>query len=110
MVSTAGTPLPGSDRPRPDGQRSRRRSSAPLAKIGMVLFAIGLVAIIADLILFATGSADLPLWLNMLCLLAPLGFGLGLLGVVRETRRASPALVARAQAAVAAKTKRTRKP
>lgn len=97
-MSSAQTPTPGTDSSRPP-----RRSAAPLAKIGIVLFAIGLAAIVADLVLFATGSNDLPLWLNLLCLLAPVGLGIGLIGVVRETRRASPALVARARAAVAAK-------
>ncbi len=65
----------------------------------MLLFAIGLLAIFADMILFAAGSGDLPLWVNLLCLAAPLGMGLGLLGVVRENRQSSPALAARRRAA-----------
>jgi hypothetical protein len=61
----------------------------------MALFAIGLVAIFADMILFAAGSRDLPLWVNLTAMLAPVGLGLGLIGVVRENRASSPALVAR---------------
>ena len=39
----------------------------------MVLFAIGLVAIVVIVVLFATGSRDLPVWLNVTAMLAPAG-------------------------------------
>lgn len=55
-------------------------------KTSMILFAVGLVAITVYLALFASGIEELPLWLNLLCLLAPVGFGLGLLGVFLENR------------------------
>jgi hypothetical protein len=88
---------------RADGRTSPRakdrRKAAPLAKIGMVLFAIGLVAIFTDFVLFAAGSHDLPLWLNLTAMLAPVGLGVGLIGVVKENRAASPALAARRAAA-----------
>ncbi len=61
----------------------------------MALFAIGLLAIFTDMILFAAGTRDLPLWVNLTAMLAPVGLGLGLIGVVRENRASSPALVAR---------------
>jgi hypothetical protein len=76
-----------------------RRKAAPLAKIGMAVFAVGLVAILVDMILFASGSRDLPLWVNLAAMLAPVGLGLGLVGVVRENRESSPALAARKAAA-----------
>lgn len=63
-----------------------RRQASNLMKTSMVLFAIGLVAITADLVLFASGVTELPLWLNLLCLLAPVGFGLGLLAVFLENK------------------------
>lgn len=75
-----------------------RRSSAaaaPLARIGFTLFGIGLLAVIVILVLFATGSENLPLWLNLVALLAPVGFGLGLLGVYRESRASRRLLAAR---------------
>ncbi|MET3804290.1 protein-S-isoprenylcysteine O-methyltransferase Ste14 [Nakamurella sp. UYEF19] len=75
------------------------RKAAPLAKIGMIVFAIGLVAIFADMILFASGSRDLPLWINLTAMLAPVGLGLGLIAVVRENRSSSPAMAARKAAA-----------
>ena len=91
---------------RADGRTSPRakdrRKAAPLAKLGMVLFAIGLVAIFADFILFAAGSRNLALWLNLTAMLAPVGLGLGLIAVVKENRAASPALAARREAAKAA--------
>ena len=65
-----------------------RRKSAPLAKVGMVLFFIGGLAILTDVILFASGRHDLPLWLNLCALLAPIGFAVGLLGVFLENRSA----------------------
>jgi hypothetical protein len=71
-----------------DGPRARRRS-APLARIGVVLFGIGLLSVAVVMVLFATGSHDLPLWLNLGAMLAPIGFGLGLLGVFLEARAAS---------------------
>lgn len=60
-------------------------------RVGMVLFAVGLLAIAANLVLFASGSRNLPVWLNVVCMLAPLGLGVGLVGVVREARAASRA-------------------
>ena len=70
--------------PRPSG-RSHAPAS-PLARIGFALFGIGLLAVMVILVLFATGNGELPLWLNLLALLAPVGFGLGLLGVYLEAR------------------------
>jgi hypothetical protein len=80
---------------RTTGRSKNRRKAAPLARVGMLVFAIGLIAVFTDMILFAAGSRNLPLWLNLLAMLAPLGLGLGLVGVVRENRAASPALAAR---------------
>ncbi len=105
--SRSDLPATGAERAaRADGRASPRakdrRKAAPLAKIGMVLFAVGLVAIFADFVLFAAGSHDLPLWLNLTAMLAPVGLGLGLIGVVKENRAASPALAARRAAAKAA--------
>lgn len=104
--SKSGVPAAGLDPEPADGRTSPRakdrRKAAPLAKIGMLLFAIGLVAIFADFVLFAAGRHDLPLWLNLTAMLAPVGLGLGLIGVVGENRAASPALAARRAAAKAA--------
>ncbi len=60
----------------------------------MAVFAVGLIAVFADMILFAAGSRNLPLWINLTAMLAPVGLGLGLIAVVLENRHRSPALVA----------------
>lgn len=65
----------------------------------MIAFPVGLVAVFTDMILFAAGSRNLPLWVNLLAMLAPVGLALGLIGVVRENRSSSPALAARRAAA-----------
>ena len=52
----------------------------------MVLFALGVVAIAVIMALFAGGSHDLPLWLNLSAMLAPVGLGVGLFGVYLEAR------------------------
>jgi hypothetical protein len=96
-VSTQPAPTPNSGESTRSGRDAG--SAAPLAKIGMAVFAVGLIAIFADMILFAAGSRDLPVWLNLTAMLAPVGLGLGLIGVVRENRQSSPALTARKVAA-----------
>jgi len=52
----------------------------------MILFAIGVLAIAVIMVLFASGSHDLPLWLNLSAMLAPVGLGVGLFGVYLEAR------------------------
>jgi len=76
----------------PDVRRPRRQS-APLARIGFIVFAVGLLGVAVIMVLFATGSHDLPLWLTLVAMLAPVGFGIGLVGVYRESR-ASQSLAA----------------
>ena len=66
--------------------RRRRRQTSPLARIGFVVFGIGLLGVVVIMTLFATGSHDLPLWLNLVAMLAPVGFGIGLVGIYRESR------------------------
>ncbi|MET0864728.1 MAG: hypothetical protein ABWZ98_10375 [Nakamurella sp.] len=77
-------------------RRGSSRVSSPLARWGFAIFVIGLLAVAAIMVLFATGSHDLPLWLNLAAMLAPIGFGIGLLGVFLESRSAG----AKARAAV----------
>lgn len=53
----------------------------------VALFTVGLIAILTVFVLFATGHRDLPLWLNLVCLLAPAGLAVGVVGAVRQARR-----------------------
>ena len=55
-------------------------------RIGLVLFALGLLAIIADVVPFFADHHNRPLWLNLACLLAPLGFALALGSALRAGR------------------------
>jgi integral membrane protein len=87
---------------RPGGQRvddgPHRTGSAPtaatehseprsrLVPVGLVAFGVGLVAIVVTFIGYAAGNDNRPLDQNLLCLLAPLGFGLALAGLVRNGR------------------------
>jgi hypothetical protein len=61
-----------------------------LMPIAVAIFGIGLVALAAIFVLFLTGRHDLPVWLNASAGVGvPLGFGLALIGLVREARRSS---------------------
>ena len=73
-------------KPHPGRGSGLRRRASPLARIGMILFAAGVLAIAAIMIMFASGSHDLPLWLNLTAMLAPVGLGVGLFGVYLEAR------------------------
>lgn len=61
-----------------------------------MLFVIGLIAVAVIMVLFATGSHDLPLWLNLTAMLAPVGFGVALIGIVLEARAGRAARAERA--------------
>lgn len=58
-----------------------------LVRIGVLVFVLGLIAIAVVFAMFAAGAHDLPLWLNLGAMLAPVGFGLALLGLFRQARR-----------------------
>ncbi len=64
----------------------RSQRSGYLITTGAALFAAGLLAVAAIMVLFATGSHDLPLWLNLAAMLAPTGFGLGLIDLLMDAR------------------------
>lgn len=52
------------------------------------LFAVGVLAIIAVFVLFATGHSDLPVWLNVAATYLPaVGLGLGIIAVIRKARQ-----------------------
>jgi len=62
--------------------------------IGRVLFAVGLAAVAAVVVHYAvTGSA--PLWLALLALLAPVGFGTALVALLRSLRQQRQAVAER---------------
>jgi hypothetical protein len=62
--------------------------SARLVPIAVAIFAVGLLALAAILVLYVTGRHDLPLWLNTAAgVLVPLGLILALVGLFREARQ-----------------------
>lgn len=77
------------------------RGAPLLVRAGVVVFALGLVAVVVVFTLFATGAHDLPVWLNLAAMMAPVGFGLALLGLFRQARRSSRRRAAAAGAAPA---------
>lgn len=72
---------------RPLGRIKGRRRAGPLYKVAMAVFTVGLVAICVDAVMFVAGSRDIPWWLHLVTILAPIGLGIGLVGTVLEARR-----------------------
>lgn len=59
-----------------------------LMQASIVLFALGMLAVVVVFVLFAIGLTDLPVWLSAFAgVVTPLGLGLGLVSLVREHRR-----------------------
>jgi uncharacterized membrane protein YhdT len=63
-----------------------RMSASRWIAIGLALFAIGLAFIAVDVLPFFAGDTDTPLWLNLACLLAPLGFAVAVWSALRSGR------------------------
>ena len=64
-------------------------------RLGLALFALGLIFIAADVIPFFFSAHDRPLWLNLACLLAPLGFAIAI-GSALSSGRSEARAAARA--------------
>ena len=59
-----------------------------LLPLAVGLFAVGVLAIVAIFVLFATGHGDLPVWLNVAATYLPaVGLALGIIAVVRRSHR-----------------------
>jgi hypothetical protein len=57
-------------------------------RVGVSLFAVGVLAIVAVFVMFAAGLVNLPVWLSAVAgVITPLGLGLALVALVREARR-----------------------
>lgn len=61
-------------------------STTRTVRIGLVLFVLGLVFIAVDVLPFFAGRHNTPLWLNLLCLLAPIGFAVAIGSALRAGR------------------------
>lgn len=72
---------------------AKRTGSSPtgkpfLMRIGIGLFGIGMLAVVAVFGMFAAGLENLPVWLSVVAgVVTPLGLLLGLIALVREARQ-----------------------
>jgi hypothetical protein len=58
-----------------------------LMRVGIGLFAIGMLAVLTVFIMFAAGLENLPVWLSLAAgVITPLGLALGLIALVLEAR------------------------
>jgi uncharacterized membrane protein YhdT len=60
--------------------------SMRMVYVGLVLFALGLIFITIDVVPFFAGSHNSPLWLNLACLAAPIGFAIAIGSALRHGR------------------------
>ncbi|TVT55676.1 hypothetical protein FNH05_09435 [Amycolatopsis rhizosphaerae] len=59
-----------------------------LMRVGIGVFALGVLAVLVVFVLFAAGLHDLPVWLSAAAgVLTPLGIALGLIALIREHRK-----------------------
>jgi hypothetical protein len=66
-------------------------------RVGISLFVLGLVFVAIDVMPFFFDHHNTPLWLNLACLLAPIGFGIAVwsgLAAGRAEQRAAAEAVA----------------
>lgn len=56
-------------------------------RVGLVLVALGVLFVLVDVLPFFTGAHDRPLWLNLACLLLPLGLVVAVWSALADGRR-----------------------
>ncbi|MDR7301512.1 hypothetical protein [Haloactinomyces albus] len=66
---------------------SARRPATTSAAVTM--FGIGLLAVLVIFGLFAAGYRNLPVWLNLAAMLAPLGLAVGLVAAIGQVRQSA---------------------
>ena len=69
-------------------------------RFGFALFAVGLAFLVATVIPFFFDDHNRSLWLNLGCMLAPLGFVLAMVGVIRAGRAEQRAAIAGLESAL----------
>jgi uncharacterized membrane protein YhdT len=70
---------------------------ARAVQVGLVLFGIGVLALLADVIPFFFGATDRPLWLNLACLLVPVGLVVAVWAALARGRREQKAALREVQ-------------
>jgi uncharacterized membrane protein YhdT len=67
---------------------SRSAPRPSTVQLGLAVFVVGLAFVAADVIPYFFSAHDRPLWLNLACLLAPLGFAVAVSSGLRRGRAA----------------------
>lgn len=72
---------------------ARGRAQTRGVRVGVVLFILGLAFVAGDITAFFVGDRNTPLWLNLACLLVPIGFAVAVWSGLRAGRREQRAAV-----------------
>ncbi|GAB3393797.1 hypothetical protein [Amycolatopsis echigonensis] len=69
-------------------EKAAKQTGKPiLMRLGIGLFAIGMLAVATVFVLFAAGFENLPVWLSAAAgVITPLGLLLGLIALIQEAR------------------------
>lgn len=97
-ANVTGYPGNDSDRTGDTGRMPVLHTQTRSIRIGFVLFGIGLLFLLVTVLPFFWGSHNRMVWLNVGCMLAPVGFVIAVTGAVRTGRaeqRAADAAVKR---------------
>jgi FtsH-binding integral membrane protein len=76
---------PSTDSNRP-AEQATASSRSRAVRVGFALFAVGLVFLVCTVIPFFFDDHNRSLWLNLGCMLAPLGFVIAVIGAIRAGR------------------------
>ncbi|WP_157749182.1 hypothetical protein [Jatrophihabitans sp. GAS493] len=88
-MASSSSALPSSESVLATPQSPPSRPLSRGVRVGLVLFAIGLVFIVINVIPFFFGTTDRPLWLNLACLAAPAGLVTAVVSAWRSGRAAA---------------------
>ncbi|MGX7677791.1 hypothetical protein ACSMXN_02710 [Jatrophihabitans sp. DSM 45814] len=80
QASSVADNTDGSSAPSQQATRSRA------VRVGFTVFAVGLLFLSVTVLPFFWGDDNRSLWLNIGCMLAPIGFVIAIVGVVRAGR------------------------
>ena len=69
-------------------ENTAKRTGKPiLMRLGIGLFAIGMIAVVTVFVMFAAGLENLPVWLSAVAgVVTPIGLLLGLIALIQEAR------------------------
>ena len=83
----------------PTSETSDRPRRTKTVRIGFGLFLVGLVFLVVTVVPFFWGDHNRSIWLNLGCMLAPIGFVIAVTGVIRAGRAEQREALARVERA-----------